>query len=532
MTFVSCSVPERFVNPLFEVFDGGDFILSSYHDIEEKTTLMRIFFENPAETKAAKRCLAAALRVVGCRAQIAEGDMPDEDWKLAYRRHFKTEKVGRRLLVVPEWEFDGLRASSRIPIVLDPGMAFGTGKHETTRACLEYIDELSRSAGSGGTFLDMGCGSGILSIAAAKLGFRSVAGFDIDEDAVTASRENAAKNGVRVKYRVFALGNGAVTLDASIEAAKGLYPDLALQGKKVSAKALPFKPADFVVANILGPLLIAFADEIAGYAKRDLVVSGILNELYPEVCAAFEARGFREVSRKTLGEWSTGHLRRENAPDLAPFIDHTFLKPAGEKDAVRKLCREAREAGFASVCVNPCEVELCARLLKGSTTKVCTVIDFPLGASTLAANCAEAAEAMKDGASELDLVVNQRLLKFAPAACGRDLAAFVACCRRRKKGVVLKLILECCNLTKAEIVRGCKLAKRAGFDFVKTSTGFAAGGATVEDVALMRKTVGPKMGVKAAGGIRDRATALRMIAAGATRLGCSAGLALLKEGAS
>ena len=187
-------------------------------------------------------------------------------------------------------------------------MAFGTGKHETTRACLEYIDEL---AGNGAqSFLDMGCGSGILSIAAAKLGFSPVAGFDIDEDAVNASRENAALNGVTVDYRLFALGKGAVTLDESIEAAKGVYPDLALQGRDVGSGEAPFAPADFVVANILGPLLIAFADEIAGYAKKTLIVSGILEELYPDVLAAFQSRGFREISRKTIGEWTTGHLSR------------------------------------------------------------------------------------------------------------------------------------------------------------------------------------------------------------------------------
>ena len=156
----------------------------------------------------------------------------------------------------------------------------------------------------------MGCGSGILSIAAAKLGFSPVAGFDIDEDAVNASRENAAMNGVSVDYRLFALGKGAVTLDESIEAAKGVYPDLALQGRDVGAGEAPFAPADFVVANILGPLLIAFADEIAGYAKKTLIVSGILEELYPEVLAAFQSRGFREISRKTIGEWTTGHLSR------------------------------------------------------------------------------------------------------------------------------------------------------------------------------------------------------------------------------
>ena len=213
--------------------------------------------------------------------------------------------------------------------------------------------------------------------------------------------------------------------------------------------------------------------------------------------------------------------------NLASYVDHTFLKPAGEKDAVRNLCAEAKKAKFASVCVNPCEVALAAKLLRGSGVKVCTVIGFPLGANTTEVKLFEALEALREGATELDFVVNQRLLKHEPKSCEKELCALAKVCHEAKKGVVLKLILECCNLTKAEVVRGCRLAKRAGFDFVKTSTGFAASGATVEDVKLMRKTVGKKMGVKAAGGIRDRATALAMIAAGATRLGTSAGLKLL-----
>ena len=314
MTKVHCSVPERCVNPLFEVFDGGDFVLSSYHDIESDETEMRIYLEDAAQAPDAARRLADALRVAGCAAEVSTSEVPDEDWKLSYRRHFRTEKIARRLVTVPTWELDDFKVSAdpdmraRIPLVLDPGLAFGTGKHETTRACLEYIDEL---AGNGAqSFLDMGCGSGILSIAAAKLSCSPVSGFDIDEDAVNASRENAALNGVKVDYRLFALGKGAVTLDESIEAAKGVYPDLALQGRDVGSSATPFAPADIVVANILGPLLIAFAEEIASYAKKTLIVSGILNELYPEVRGAFAALGFSEVSRKTIGEWTTGCLCR------------------------------------------------------------------------------------------------------------------------------------------------------------------------------------------------------------------------------
>ena len=212
---------------------------------------------------------------------------------------------------------------------------------------------------------------------------------------------------------------------------------------------------------------------------------------------------------------------------IASCIDHTFLKPAGDKDAVRRLCAEAKKAHFASVCVNPCEVEACARALRTSPVKVCTVIDFPLGQSTNRARCFEAMDAIQAGADELDLVVNQRLLKFAPGRCEAELLQWVRTCRTLRSDLVLKLILECCNLTKREIQLGCRIARKVGFDFVKTSTGFAAGGATEEDVRLMRRTVGSDMGVKAAGGIRDRETALAMLEAGATRIGASAGLKLL-----
>ena len=209
---------------------------------------------------------------------------------------------------------------------------------------------------------------------------------------------------------------------------------------------------------------------------------------------------------------------------IASAIDHTFLKPAGDRDAVRRLCDEAKEAGFASVCVNPCEVAACARRLRGSAVKVCTVIGFPLGQNTMRVKGFEALDAIQAGADELDLGVNQRLLKYSPKACEAELLQWVRTCRTLRSDVVLKLILECCNLTKAEIARGCRIARKVGFDFVKTSTGFASGGATAGDVALMRRTVGKSMGVKAAGGIRDRETAEAMLAAGATRIGTSAGV--------
>lgn len=213
---------------------------------------------------------------------------------------------------------------------------------------------------------------------------------------------------------------------------------------------------------------------------------------------------------------------------LAGMIDHTFLGPAGGKDAVVRLCREAKKHSFASVCVNPSEVSLASSLLEGSCVKVCTVVGFPLGQNTTRIKAAEAEAAVEDGATELDFVINQRLLKYDPDGCLAELNELVAAVKRAASGVVTKLILECCNLTRREIVLGCTLAKKAGFDFVKTSTGFGAGGATVSDVMIMRKTVGDGMGVKAAGGIRSRETAIEMIEAGADRIGCSCGVEIVK----
>lgn len=226
--------------------------------------------------------------------------------------------------------------------------------------------------------------------------------------------------------------------------------------------------------------------------------------------------------------------------DIAKYIDHTFLKAAGEPNAVRRLCREAKKFGFASVCVNPAEVKLAAKLLKGSDVKVCTVVGFPLGQNDALTKAGEALLAIRDGARELDFVVNVRLLKAAAsggksalASLREELTLCVAvkgCVEAECLGrpeIITKLIIECCYLTDEEKVFACRMAKEAGFDFVKTSTGFGTGGATVHDVKLMRRTVGKKMGVKAAGGIRTREDALAMIAAGATRLGCSAGVAIV-----
>lgn len=218
--------------------------------------------------------------------------------------------------------------------------------------------------------------------------------------------------------------------------------------------------------------------------------------------------------------------------DLAPYIDHTFLRPDGSPEDCAKLCREAKKYGFASVCVHPCEVRRCARLLKGTDVAVCTVIGFPLGQNAPTTILYEALGAVESGARELDFVINVGELKVAAArGDAEDLrkrwAFIIEAVKGLDASVVTKLIIECCYLTDHEKVVACKLAKAAGFDFVKTSTGFGTGGATVADVRLMRKAVGRKMGVKAAGGIRTRADAEAMIAAGATRLGCSAGVAIV-----
>ena len=232
------------------------------------------------------------------------------------------------------------------------------------------------------------------------------------------------------------------------------------------------------------------------------------------------------------GEHSVNAARRVK---LAAMIDHTFLKPSGAPDAVRRLCREAKKHRFACAMVNPCEVALAASLLKGSGVRVGTVVGFPLGANRPDVKDFEAAAAVRDGALDVDFVVNVALLKRAAADAGarRRLAAelkgHVRACREAGFGVVAKLILECCLLTDAEKRLGCRLAKEAGFDFVKTSTGFGAGGATVHDVRLMRRAVGPDMGVKAAGGIRTLSDAMAMVEAGADRLGCSAGVDILGE---
>jgi len=215
---------------------------------------------------------------------------------------------------------------------------------------------------------------------------------------------------------------------------------------------------------------------------------------------------------------------------VAALIDHTLLKPEATPDQIAQLCYEARKHGFASVCVNPTHVGLCAQLLHGSPVKVCTVIGFPLGATSPETKAFETQQAIDEGASEIDMVINIGAIKAKDYEHAvRDVRSVVRAAHA--KGAIVKVIIEAALLTDEEKIAACLISKEAGADFVKTSTGFGPGGATVADVALMRKVVGPGMGVKAAGGIRNLADAQKMIAAGATRIGASAGVKILAEAA-
>jgi deoxyribose-phosphate aldolase len=210
------------------------------------------------------------------------------------------------------------------------------------------------------------------------------------------------------------------------------------------------------------------------------------------------------------------------------MIDHTLLKPEATTSQVEQLCNEARRFGFASVCVNPTHVKLCARLLQGSPVRVCTVIGFPLGATLPEVKAFEAQQAIRDGATEIDMVINIGALKDKNTdLVASDIAAVVNAAHA--SGALVKVIMEAALLTDEEKVIACRLAKGAAADYVKTSTGMGPGGATEHDVALMRQAVGTQMGVKAAGGIRTLADAQKMIEAGATRLGASASVKIMAE---
>jgi deoxyribose-phosphate aldolase len=216
---------------------------------------------------------------------------------------------------------------------------------------------------------------------------------------------------------------------------------------------------------------------------------------------------------------------------IAHMIDHTVLKPDATQDQIAQLCYEARKHSFASVCVNPANVKLCSELLQGSAVPVCTVVGFPLGATPTEVKVFEAQQAIREGAAEVDMVINVGALKSRDyERVELDIASVARACQAGN--AILKVIIEAALLTDEEKVIACQLAKVAGADFVKTSTGFGPGGATAEDVALMRRVVGPAMGVKAAGGIRTYEAAQKMVAAGASRIGASASVKIMQEAGS
>ncbi len=241
-------------------------------------------------------------------------------------------------------------------------------------------------------------------------------------------------------------------------------------------------------------------------------------------CCPDRLRGVLDAGATRIGLHAAGGA----ADGVAGLIDHTLLKPDATRSEIERLCREAAEYRFASVCVNPTWVATCARLLQGSGVAVCSVVGFPLGATTADTKHFETRRAIFDGAREIDMVINVGALKSGDLRLvERDIEAVAAPCR--EAGAVSKVIIEAALLTDDEKVTACTLARAAGADFVKTSTGFGPGGATAADVALMRRVVGEAMGVKAAGGVRDLDGLKAMVAAGASRIGASAGVRIVHQ---
>ena len=255
------------------------------------------------------------------------------------------------------------------------------------------------------------------------------------------------------------------------------------------------------------------------------------------VCPGCDTRCVETCADKARKVVAAGACRLAAGPGLsqipaevAALIDHTLLKPDATRDEILKLCAEAKQFGFATVVVNPTWVATAAAALRDTPVKVCTVVGFPLGATLATVKAAETEEAVKLGAEEIDMVINVGALKSGDdELVEQDIRGVVAAARRG--GALVKVILECALLTDEEKVRACWCARAAGADFVKTSTGFGPGGAAAHDVELMRLTVGPEMGVKAAGGIRSYQELKAMLSAGATRIGASASVRILQEAA-
>jgi deoxyribose-phosphate aldolase len=277
---------------------------------------------------------------------------------------------------------------------------------------------------------------------------------------------------------------------------------------------------DAVVERVVREVLTKLGQEGRVPAQTECTVCvscGKCVEKVPDVVEKIKNAGASRISASP-GIASVGQA-------IAPLIDHTLLKPDASRADIEKLCREAKEFAFASVCVNPCNIKLAAGLLEGTRVKVCSVVGFPLGANKKEIKTYETRKALLDGAREIDMVMNIGALKSGDhQLVEQDMRDVRETCGR---SVVTKVILETALLTDEEKITACQLAKKARMDFVKTSTGFGPGGATVEDVKLMRSVVGEAMGVKAAGGIRDAETAARMVEAGATRIGASASVKIV-----
>jgi deoxyribose-phosphate aldolase len=277
-----------------------------------------------------------------------------------------------------------------------------------------------------------------------------------------------------------------------------------------------------VTSNELQHLIDVIVSELsAGNARQQSRCSchSVLDDCCPD-----RLRGVIDAGATRVGLYASG-----GAPSgVAAMIDHTLLKPDATRKDIEDLCREAAQFSFATVCVNPAWVATAARLLRGSGVGVCSVVGFPLGATTADVKGYETQRAIFDGAREIDMVINVGALKSGDLrTVERDIEAVAAPCR--ECGVLSKVIIEAALLTDDEKVTACTLAKAAGADYVKTSTGFGPGGATAADVALMRRVVGAEMGVKAAGGVRDLEGLKAMVAAGATRVGASAGVKIVQQ---